>query len=387
MSKGKTKEISDEEFIELCEDGTPEEILAAIKAGANVNAELTDGLDTVTPMGLCLRRLLDKLNEGWYGELEEELILALLDAGFDVNAQVEVNGWDYYFSGPLLCVIVESIFPLHKSMVKRLLDAGADINVEAAPGRTPLRIFLEHVSNDEDEDEDTYADDFIEGVNFLLNAGADIKSCVKPKKLQWPSLLHAAMMDNWYRNPGGVEMLSRFEYLLSLGADVNEQEYHDGETPLMWAVQYREIGYVPMLLERGADVNLRDIKGRTALMYLYAFDYDAYCWPNCGHPDDTHVLEIIDSLISAGADVNAADEDGMTTLMYAAEKTETPEVLTALLGAGANPAARDKLGLCAFDYAMKNKALRGTIEFTLLSFPGMEKNVADDNVTADNKEE
>ena len=63
----------------------------------------------------------------------------------------------------------------------------------------------------------------------------------------------------------------------------------------------------------------------------------------------------------------------MTALMYAAEKTTTPEVLTALLGAGSDPAARDKLGLYAYDYAMKNEALCGTVDFAFLTFSALEK--------------
>ena len=156
-----------------------------------------------------------------------------------------------------------------------------------------------------------------------------------------------------------------------------------GRTALMRAVADRNLFYFFPLLERGADVNQRDAKGRTALMYLYAHHF---AYPRPEAPDDSLVLEILDELLYYGADVNAADDDGMTALMYAAAQTATPEVLTVLLGAGADPQAKDKLGLGAFDYAMKNDALRGMMEFALHTFSGIEKAAADGR-TKDNKEE
>ena len=64
-----------------------------------------------------------------------------------------------------------------------------------------------------------------------------------------------------------------------------------------------------------------------------------------------------------------------------------PEVLTALLGAGSDPAARDKLGLYAYDYAMKNEALHGTVDFAFLTFSALEKAATSGKAINNNKEE
>ena len=128
-------------------------------------------------------------------------------------------------------------------------------------------------------------------------------------------------------------------------------------------------------------MSLRDDKGRTALMYLYA----TYFGQDRHRPDDTHILEIIDALVEAGAEGVETDKDWMTVLMYAADQTAAPEVLTAMLGVGSDPAARDKLGLYAYDYAMKNEALRGSVELAFLTFSALEKAAVESGRTVDNQ--
>ena len=95
--------------------------------------------------------------------------------------------------------------------------------------------------------------------------------------------------------------------LIEAGADVNAQDEH-GMTALMGA---RNEEQTKSLIEAGANVNARNIWGRTALMYAKA--------------------EQIKSLIEAGADVNAQDGCGWTVLML----TKNAEKYTLLTAAGA----------------------------------------------------
>jgi len=54
--------------------------------------------------------------------------------------------------------------------------------------------------------------------------------------------------------------------LLNQGADVNIRD-RKGETPLMRTAAEGQLGLVTMLIEKGADVNAQATKGETALMY------------------------------------------------------------------------------------------------------------------------
>ncbi len=94
--------------------------------------------------------------------------------------------------------------------------------------------------------------------------------------------------------------------LLGLGADVNARD-DKGATALMWACALGHTGVVKILLNQKADVHAKDEKGATALMWAAAR----------GH---TGVVKI---LLSHGADVNARDEDGATALMQAAARGHT----------------------------------------------------------------
>ena len=56
------------------------------------------------------------------------------------------------------------------------------------------------------------------------------------------------------------------KYLIDSGADVDVVD-EKGKTALMWAAQHGRPAMVKALLRRGADARRRDRKGRTALHY------------------------------------------------------------------------------------------------------------------------
>ena len=69
---------------------------------------------------------------------------------------------------------------------------------------------------------------------------------------------------------------------------------------LITASEYGHINTVRRLLEEGADVNVKDDRGSTALMYA---------------SEEGHV-ETVKLLLEKGADVNAKDNDGGTAHNY-----------------------------------------------------------------------
>ena len=108
--------------------------------------------------------------------------------------------------------------------------------------------------------------------------------------------------------------------LIESGADVNARDKR-GYTAIIWASAWRQTEIVKLLLEAGADANAQgDRDRRTALMHASASG-DEY-------------IEMVKLIIEAGADVNAQDENGYTALMLAEEKGYT-EIVKLLIEAGA----------------------------------------------------
>jgi len=55
------------------------------------------------------------------------------------------------------------------------------------------------------------------------------------------------------------------KYLIQLGGDVNKCDKNEKWTPLMFAVQNKNFKLTQMLLEKGANVNAKDVDGFDAL--------------------------------------------------------------------------------------------------------------------------
>jgi hypothetical protein len=125
--------------------------------------------------------------------------------------------------------------------------------------------------------------------------------------------------------------------LLAEGVDVNVVDGSTNSTALGEAVAAGNLELVQTLLDAGADANLRNSAGQTALMRL----------------DDDGTVEIVLALIDAGAKVNLKDEDGDSALTVAAAE-EKPDVLQALLDAGAKVNAKNKEGKTALMIAAEN---------------------------------
>ena len=112
--------------------------------------------------------------------------------------------------------------------------------------------------------------------------------------------------------------------MLQRGANVNVKN-PEGRTPLMLAANDEYADMVPLLLERGADVNARDSRGVTPLIYA------------------AHSPTLARLLLQQGADVNARSHEGTTPLIEMfhwggshAYAPPTPEFVHLMLEYGAN---------------------------------------------------
>ena len=124
--------------------------------------------------------------------------------------------------------------------------------------------------------------------------------------------------------------------LLNAGADANAMARDSAGTPLMQAVEKRNVSLVKTLLSAGADPNIRDkTVGATA---LHTAAYEGY--------DD-----IADLLLKHGANVNAKNGPGGTPLVHAIWQKQF-DLVRKLLSSGANPSLTGARGVTPLMWAV-----------------------------------
>lgn len=141
---------------------------------------------------------------------------------------------------------------------------------------------------------------------------------------------------------GGLAQLARAAYsgdetrvaaLLGAGvsADTVMETCKGTKGPIVYAAQKGNAGIVAMLLESGLDVNARYAHAWTALMFV------------AGHGDDVPPakgVEMAELLLDRGADANLTNDFGRTALMIAAQNNRV-EIVSLLLARGADPRVMD----------------------------------------------
>jgi nucleoside phosphorylase len=114
--------------------------------------------------------------------------------------------------------------------------------------------------------------------------------------------------------------------LLEKGADLESRDMH-GRTPLSIAAASGSTETVRLLLEKGADIESKDKKGCTPLLMAATYGRE----------------EIVRLLLEKGADLESRDKDGRTPLSIAAASGST-ETVRLLLEKSADLESRDKNG-------------------------------------------
>ncbi|PQE04200.1 hypothetical protein CJF31_00002116 [Rutstroemia sp. NJR-2017a BVV2] len=128
-------------------------------------------------------------------------------------------------------------------MMSYLISNGADVNTQDVNGITPLFLAVGTI--------------FVRGVELLLANGADVNKNAGRDFLGSQTALHIAAKCG---NEHFVKLL------LERGADV-ERKTNLGFTPLLDAVNKRHVGIVKILLQAGARADVKDIAGRSALLW------------------------------------------------------------------------------------------------------------------------
>jgi ankyrin repeat protein len=229
--------------------------------------------------------------------------------------------------------------PLADAMARALIRAGADPELAAANGETPLGLALaskqcglrawfdwtgwklpKRALRDAD-------------LPAAAQAG-DAAAVAKLIDLGLPVDAHDAKGASALMRAAGAGNVDIVKLLLERGADI-AQSAANGATPLSAAVVARRSSVVDALLERGLPVDARMPGGGTVLMIAAAL----------GHPD------IVAALLARGADANAQDDQGTRPLHAAAQFAfanrdtgRARQTLELLIGKGAELDARDTRG-------------------------------------------
>lgn len=177
--------------------------------------------------------------------------------------------------------ILNKLYPLHRAVkhqnleaIKLLLEAGVDIDLKEYDGHSALVI----ASGGGYISTNTF-----EIVRALLSANADVNTC-DDSHLRRPLLSNIITAQYFKRLPetpgryidtlehdyaGKQEMLN---LLLSYKPDVNLSDAK-GDTPLMLAALVDDYFAAKALLEHGADITVKDKKGKTAYDWAVGYEY------------------------------------------------------------------------------------------------------------------
>ena len=243
-----------------------------------------------------------------------EAMKFLLDHGADANAHSQSGATALIWSATDL------------AKVRLLLDHGANVNAATQRKRTALLVAA-------------MSDRSADIVRLLIARGADVHATDFVKT----TALRAATLGN------DTETI---RILIDAGVDVNAADL-PGITPLMMAAGWNgNLAAVKMLLAKGAKVN--------------AVSAPVMGLPSKNGPSEFGLLtplllaapfgppELIRTLIDAGADVNAKDVRGMTPLMLAlATDRQDRAVIGMLLNHGADPQIKSHLNETALDWARR----------------------------------
>jgi ankyrin repeat protein len=299
--------LSASELADLVQLGEQRQVLALIDDGVDVNEAQGDG---TTPLHWAVYHV------------DTELVELLLGLGANPDA---INT---YGASPLGEAVKVAALPI----VEMLLDADADPQAPNADGQTALmlatrsgsteiaRRLIEHGADVNvreawrGQSALMWAADarFPEIVDLLLDHGADVE--FRAQSFDWPSQITSEPRAQ-YRPVGGLTPLlyaaragctACVRSILAAGADI-DRPTPEAMTPLMIALDNGAFDTAKLLLEHGANPDLWDWYGRTAL-------YIAIDMANAGRGartaggvgDDRTVtgFEIVELLLAAGVDPN-----------------------------------------------------------------------------------
>lgn len=262
-----------------------------------------------------------------------ELAQYLIHHGAKINAQ-GTSSIGNYGKGDTALMCAAAVAQIR--MMRLLIRNGANLRIKNEWGQNAMTKAMDACS--------------IPAIKLLRRAGMSVRDLPAQKGMRFA-------IDSTGQYTSEKTVFKVFKYLLDIGANPNArgfQDMGDTNTVLMiacGAAHGREGSWdscpavARLLLERGANPNLTNTEGETALACAAS-------------TQDPKMFKVVGLLLAHGAKVNARQADGSTALIQAAQSSSdnalSVQDAPALLSHGADTRIRDENGKTALDYARSN---------------------------------
>ena len=354
-------------------DGNLDRVRALVSQSANINYLDANGK---SPLSEAL---------GWWKPAIAEYLLSLPG----INPKIKKT--EQWSSLMWACFRLSSKGwePYYRPLIKKILQKGSDINYTAYAGVTALMLAAS-------------AGD-MEIVQLLVRYGADRTKIDSSQRnaAEYAKRAGHILVYNYLEGKDSSTYLQSLIYavkekksdqinrLVQAHSGINDREETTRRTALIYAAQQGDTQVVRQLLAAGAQVNLQDKNGVTALMQSINYEHreialilinaganvnlrtnkdDGLCWQSNASALEYAVCrrmtDVVDALLNKGARVDQQNDPVWNTLFYLtlSSNVDTDLVIARkLVAAGARPT--EQLFIKEQQYAAENAATAALIRY------------------------